>query len=129
MKEKYNILVVDDEVELATIIMESIEIEYNDEQIAFTQAIHGEDALEKISDFSGEFDLILTDLKMPVMNGIDFCRSLHDKKVNVPIIVFTGHGESKEEEELMKLGALSMIKKPYVNKLVDKILSVLPPSA
>ena len=59
------------------------------------------------------FDLILLDIRMPGMSGIDVLRALHAHAVETPVIVLTGHGDIPIAVEAMKFGATDFIEKPY----------------
>src|SRR6516165_2519665 len=56
---------------------------------------------------------IITDVRMPEIDGIELLRRLKALKVNVPIIVVTGHGDVPLAVEAMKIGALDFLEKPF----------------
>ncbi len=58
------------------------------------------------------FDLLITDLRMPRMPGIELLRALHDEQPDLPAIVLTAHGRVDVAVEAMKLGALDFLEKP-----------------
>ena len=58
-------------------------------------------------------DLVVTDLKMPVKNGIDFLRELRAIDADVPVIILTAHGTIATAVEAMKLGAIDYLQKPF----------------
>jgi two-component system response regulator AtoC len=58
-------------------------------------------------------DLVITDLKMPGKDGIEFLRELHQIDVEVPVIVLTAHGAVTTAVEAMKLGAVDYLQKPF----------------
>jgi len=70
-----------------------------------------DDALEALRQESAA--LILTDLKMPGTNGIEFMRKLRALDDQVPVIVLTAHGTVEAAVEAMKLGALDFVAKPF----------------
>ncbi|MEE9614750.1 MAG: response regulator [Thermodesulfobacteriota bacterium] len=93
-----------------------------------TEAGDGVDALKKTSD--GKFDLILTDINMPLMDGLKFISVLRGDDANankaVPIIVITTEGGEAERDKGLELGANSYITKP-INpvQLMDAIREFL----
>ena len=56
---------------------------------------------------------VITDIRMPDMNGIDLLRRLKELKVGVPVIVITGHGDVALAVEAMKIGAADFFEKPF----------------
>ncbi len=71
---------------------------------------NGREALEELS--VSNFDLILTDLRMPVMSGLEFLNALKKEGHDVPVIVITGHASVDSAVEAMKLGAADYLTKP-----------------
>jgi two-component system response regulator AtoC len=69
------------------------------------------DALAFLRDES--VSLILTDLRMPGMNGIEFMRELREQDADVPVIVMTAYGSVESAVEAMKLGAVDFVAKPF----------------
>ncbi|MDK1492542.1 response regulator FixJ [Sinorhizobium sp. 7-81] len=57
--------------------------------------------------------ILVTDLRMPEMSGVDLIRRLGDLKIRIPSIVITGHGDVPMAVEAMKAGALDFIEKPF----------------
>ncbi len=62
---------------------------------------------------SHEYDVIITDVTMPGMNGIEFLRTLRERKIESPVIVITAHGSERLAVEAIKSGAFNYIAKPY----------------
>ena len=61
---------------------------------------------------------VITDVRMPDMSGIELIRRLKDLKVDVPVIVITGHGDVALAVEAMKLGATDFFEKPFNDDLL-----------
>ncbi|MFQ5489582.1 MAG: sigma-54-dependent transcriptional regulator [Phycisphaerae bacterium] len=78
------------------------------EVVTFADPVEARDAIK-----SGSFDLIITDLKMPRMDGVSLARSLREAKCDVPVIVMTAFGTVNSAVEAMKLGASDYIQKPF----------------
>jgi two-component system response regulator AtoC len=69
---------------------------------------------EALASFRAErSDLVITDLKMPGKDGIEFLRELRKIDMEVPVIVLTGHGTVATALEAMKLGAADYLQKPF----------------
>ncbi len=71
----------------------------------------GKDGLEKIDRY--EFDLVLVDLKLPDINGLDLIRATRERDQSVPIVVITGYGTIQNAVEAMRLGASDFLPKPF----------------
>ena len=118
------ILVVDDEQDILETIVNTFEIEFDDGQVNIDVAENGVEALKSFQ--SGKkYDLIVTDLNMPEMNGIELTEKIKELGSSIPVIVFTGHGDIEEQEKLNSLGVLAMIKKPYVEDLIEEVTNSL----
>jgi two-component system chemotaxis response regulator CheY len=82
------------------------------------EAVDGRDAIEKAQELRP--DLILLDLSMPVMNGLDAARELKKIMPNVPLVMFTNHTGAIMEEEARSAGIRSIMSK---NTPYDALLS------
>ena len=94
-------------------------------RVNITEAVNGQEAVAKM--MSGKFDLLLTDMNMPVMGGAELIRFVRNGlKSDMPIVIITTMGESKDRELGMQLGANSYLTKPVdVKELVKTILNYL----
>ncbi|MGD9042389.1 MAG: sigma-54 dependent transcriptional regulator, partial [Desulfobacterales bacterium] len=104
------ILIVDDEKNYLTILSAVLE----DEGFEVLTALGGREALEvhKTSDL----DLIVTDMKMPAMDGIELLEHIKSVDPDLPIIMMTAHGTIDKAVEAMQKGAYSYILKPFDNE-------------
>ncbi|RMG96981.1 MAG: sigma-54-dependent Fis family transcriptional regulator [Candidatus Dadabacteria bacterium] len=101
------VLVVDDDASLRRIL------EYNlaEEGYAVATAASGEEALEKLD--RAAFDLVVTDIKMPGMDGMDLLRRIKAEAPETQVIVVTAFGTIEMAVEAMKAGAAEYITKPF----------------
>lgn len=104
---KKPILIADDEKNIRLTITQALE----KLDIPIESAITGEEALEKLS--KNEYALLLLDLKMPGMDGIEVLRNLRRKGNNVKVLIITAHGTVDNAVEALKLGAVDFIQKPF----------------
>ncbi len=111
----FEILVVDDEQEMLT----SYQKIFKKAGYAVQTAKSAEEALEKLRG-NHNFSLVISDLKMPGMDGLEFLSSLKDNHPHIPIIMVTGYGTIDIGIEAVKNGAFDFIEKPFSNK---KLLS------
>jgi DNA-binding NarL/FixJ family response regulator len=90
------------------------------------EAGNGEEAIEKAQELHP--DLIVLDLSMPVMNGVDAARILRKLMPSVPLIVFSEHSEVFSEEEARSAGVSALVSKSdHVSVLVSKARTLLYP--
>jgi CheY-like chemotaxis protein len=85
-----------------------------------TTAADGEEAIQAAS--TGLYDLILTDLRMPVMDGMDLLRSLRRLSISTHVVMITAYGDVGDFTEAMDLGADAFVRKPFT---VSQILEVI----
>jgi len=103
------ILVVDDEVD----ICRALEFLLIKEGYDVVAANSGERALELFS--KKRFDIVMTDLKMPGISGLDLLREIQALSDNIPVIIMTAFATVESAVEAMKLGASDYIVKPFIN--------------
>lgn len=121
---KGNLLLIDDELELSLSMKELFEEEAKQIYIAK----NGEEALEIMNEFP--IDCVVSDIKMPVMDGLRFMKIAREKGYTQPIIFFTGHGTEQLKEEVRNLGATDLLMKPNFLMLeltIRKYMSKLRP--
>ncbi|MBI5641598.1 MAG: response regulator [Nitrospirae bacterium] len=95
-------------------------------------AMNGLEALDFLSR-EHDFDLILLDINMPVMNGIQFMEKISKENIyrNIPIIVISTEGKEEDTLRALKLGAWGYVVKPFkpflLYELIEKVLAKKPP--
>jgi len=119
MSEKQRILIVDDEPQITRVLRTSLTSHGYDVR----SAADGESALETYGDWRP--DLVLTDLSMPNLNGIELCRRLR-KLSPVPIVVLSVKGEEQTKVEALDAGADDYVTKPFgMDELLARIRAAL----
>jgi len=104
--EKFRVLLVDDEEDFVRTLSERLQMRDLDSQTAFD----GEEALELMED--GIPDVMVLDLKMPGIDGMEVLRRMKKLYPGVQVIILTGHGSDKDEAEARRLGAFEYLQKP-----------------
>jgi two-component system NtrC family response regulator len=104
------ILIVDDEKNYLTILSALLE----DEGFEVLTAPGGAEALEVHK--SSDLDLILTDMKMPKMDGIELLENIKENDPDLPVIMMTAHGTVDKAVEAMQKGAYTYVLKPFDNE-------------
>lgn len=103
---KGNLLLIDDEAELSQSMKELLE----DEAKHIFIANNGEEALSILE--KNNIHCVVSDIKMPVMDGLKFMRIARERGHSQPIIFFTGHGTEQLKKEVRELGAADLLMKP-----------------
>ncbi len=117
------ILVVDDE----TILRKGITTFLQSQGYAIDEASNGKEALEKINKY--KIDLVISDVQMPELNGIELLKKLRDKKIFIPFIVITAFAKIEDAVLCMKLGADDYLTKPInLEELKIKIGKIIKQS-
>src|SRR6266852_4331932 len=106
MTERRRILVVDDEPQITRVLRTSLSSQGYDIRVAND----GETALEIMKDWAP--DLVITDLSMPNMDGLELCRRLRPK-IQVPIIVLSVRGEERAKVQALDAGADDYVTKQF----------------
>jgi DNA-binding NtrC family response regulator len=110
------VLVVDDEEELVSALQERLNLR----GFQTSGATTGEAALEHLA--AEPVDIVLLDLKMPGLGGLEVLRRVRENHPRVEIILFTGHGSQSSVDEGMELGAFDYLMKPVK---ISSLLRVL----
>lgn len=118
---KQVILIVDDEEGLREGLSKLLE----GEGYAVIAAETGEEALQILQ--QSHIDLVLTDMRMPGMDGIELLKKIRERYGELGVIILTGYGQIESYIEAMNFGAIEYVSKPFkVNELkfiVNKVLS------
>ena len=119
MEERRRILVVDDQESMRTLLEDMLEV------IGYetTLADGGEQALALLGE--SQFDMVLSDLNMPGMDGTALLRTIKAKYVGVPVVIITGYGTFHTEKRVMKEGADGYISKPCTLTKIQKTLTAI----
>ncbi|MFN8437251.1 MAG: sigma-54 dependent transcriptional regulator [Cytophagales bacterium] len=117
------ILVVDDEKHIRGSLKEILEYEKH----IVSEATNGKEALEMFED--SNFDVVFCDIKMPVMDGLEFLTKAQDLEKDTQIIVISAHGNIETAVEATKKGAFDFIQKPLdLNRLLLTLRNALDKS-
>jgi DNA-binding NtrC family response regulator len=126
MNNRQSILLVDDDPEFRKAMKKMFEKSGYD----VTVAADGQEGLDALSEKT--FDLIISDLRMPNLNGMELMEELKRRKINLPVIFITAYGEVESYMDLMNLGAFEYINKPVKGQeilaVVRKALESASPS-
>lgn len=123
----YNILIVDDSVTIRAMIKKTLELTGLHIGEIF-EAGNGKEALEHLHD--NWIDIVLSDLNMPVMNGVEMVEAMAEDGLlkAIPVVIISTDGSTTRIEELKEKGVREYIRKPFtpetISKIIDKVLGV-----
>ncbi|MBI5122608.1 response regulator transcription factor [Candidatus Roizmanbacteria bacterium] len=101
------VLIIEDERKLSNIVKKGL----IEEGFAVDQAFDGEEG-QYLAE-SESYDLIILDVMLPKINGLDVCRSLRNKKINTPILMLTAKTTVEDKVEGLNVGADDYLSKPF----------------
>jgi len=106
---EYSILIVDDEPNYLVVLSELLQ----DEGFEVFTAPDGEQGLKIVHDV--DLDIVVTDMQMPGMDGLQFMLKIKEKLPDLPVIVITAYAEVDKAVEAMQVGAFNYLAKPFSN--------------
>jgi DNA-binding NtrC family response regulator len=115
--EPIQILVVDDEPNMRKVLRAMLEHDGHEVHVAED----GAEALRILAE--NHLDLVITDLRMPGMDGMGLLGRIHEQRVGLPVIMITAHGTVDTAVEAIKLGAFDYLTKPFERKTLRQIVS------
>jgi len=119
-----DILIIDDEKAIRKTLTEILSFE----GYKIDEAADGEEGLKKFKEKS--YDVVLCDIKMPKLDGIEFLQKAADASPDIPIIMISGHGNIETAVEAVKKGAYDFISKPPdLNRLLITIRNAMERSS
>ena len=114
------VLIIDDERPIRNSLREILEYE----KLKISEATNGVEALEVLA--KKKFDLVLCDIKMPGMDGIELLSKINENTPELPVIMISGHGNVETAVDALKKGAYDFIEKPIdLNRLLVTVRNAL----
>lgn len=110
MIDQLSVLIVDDDPEF----LKAMRKVFENAGYCVALAGDGKEALEALT--HAPFDLVISDLRMPNLNGIELMEEISRRRLDIPVIFITGYGEVESYMDLMNLGAYEYINKPVNSK-------------
>ena len=111
------VLIVDDEKNIRLTLSQSLE----SLELETDTAVNGEEALAKLKE--KDYRLILLDLRMPGMDGMEVLRRLREIRPDIRVIIITAYGTIESAVDAMKLGAADFIQKPFSPEEIRRLVS------
>ncbi len=116
------ILIIEDEAAIRRVLGKILTEESNDYEVV--EASDGLEGINKIKD--EDYDLVLCDIKMPKMDGVEVLEAARKLKPEIPMVMISGHGDLDTAVNTMRLGAFDYISKPPdLNRLLNTVRNAL----
>lgn len=112
-----SVLVVDDEQQMRSALQATLK----DLDAEVTLCQNGEEALQKL--YKSDYDLIISDMRMPVMTGEELLQACRESKKNTPIVMITAYGTITQAVDAMRLGAYDFITKPFSYEDIEHVVN------
>ena len=121
------ILIVDDETDIRTLFEQRFRKEIRDHEMEFAFAYSGDEALTYLTSLKHEAVLILSDINMPGMSGLELLKRIKQKFENPPPVVMmvTAYGDTENYNQAMEFGADDFLTKPIDFTLLKEKLKSL----
>ncbi len=103
------ILVAEDDSGVRILVSRALALEGHD----VTTAEDGADALDRLIETNGAFDLVLSDIRMPAMTGIELAHEIAASWPDLPVLLMTGYAEQKEAAETLTAIIRGVVEKPF----------------
>lgn len=115
-----NILLIEDDPE----IVKLLNLHFDGSQYNLTACNTGNKAIEKF--LNEEFHLIILDITLPDLNGLEICKMVREKNSHTPILMLTCHGEESDKVLALELGADDYVTKPFgILELMARVKALL----
>ncbi len=118
MTNRPTVLVVDDEAPIRELLTQVLEML----PINIVTSENGEEALKLVTSGRFAFDAILSDIKMPKMDGLTFLLNLRRKENHTPFVILTAYGDKKFAIDALRHGAFDFLEKPFRSEELIKTM-------
>lgn len=123
------ILLTEDDEAVRAFVARALEMDGHD----VVQAEDGEDGFDRLTEYEGEFDLLLTDIQMPFMDGIELARTANRHFPNLKILMMTGYADQRERAEGLDRIVIDVVAKPFtlaqIRRAVGRAMNAEHPAA
>lgn len=123
----FSILIVDDEPDIADLFRQRFRRETRQGQYVLHFASSSEEALQNLAEIRPELIVILSDINMPGMDGLDLLREIKQRRPALPVLMVTAYGDDERRSRADELGANDFLVKPVDFDQLKRQLSRLMP--
>jgi CheY-like chemotaxis protein len=123
----FSILVVDDEPDIADLFRQRFRREVRQGQYVLHFAGSGEEALRRLAEIHPELIVILSDINMPGMDGLELLGEVKQLRPDLPVLMVTAYGDDDRKRRADELGAAAFLAKPVdFDQLKQHLLRLMP---
>ena len=123
----FSILIVDDEPDIADLFRQRFRREVRQEQYVLHFAGSGEEALRRLAEIHPELIVILSDINMPGMDGLELLGEIRRVRPDLPVLMVTAYGDDDRKRRANELGAAAFLAKPVdFEQLKQHLLRLMP---
>jgi CheY-like chemotaxis protein len=123
----FSILIVDDEPDIADLFRQRFRREVRQEQYVLHFAGSGEEALRRLAEIHPELIVILSDINMPGMDGLELLGEIRRVRPDLPVLMVTAYGDDDRKRRADELGAAAFLSKPVdFEQLKQHLLRLMP---
>jgi CheY-like chemotaxis protein len=113
------ILLTEDDDSVRAFVSRALELDGHDVETA----CHGVEALERLTEKQGDYDLLVTDVKMPIMDGIALAHEASGQWPGLPILLMTGFADQRERAEDLAEKIRDVVTKPFTLEQIREAVS------
>ncbi|MBV8505702.1 MAG: response regulator [Alphaproteobacteria bacterium] len=124
----FSILIVDDEPDIADLFRQRFRREVRQGQYVLHFADSGEEALRRLAEIHPELIVILSDINMPGMDGLELLRQVRRLRPELPVLMVTAYGDDERRHRADELGAADFLTKPVdFDQLKQQLVQLMRP--
>jgi CheY-like chemotaxis protein len=125
----FSILIVDDEPDIADLFRQRFRREVRQGRYVLHFAASGEEALRRLGEIRPELIVILSDINMPGMDGLELLHEIRQLRPALPVLMVTAYGDDERRRRADELGANAFLAKPVdFDQLKEQLLQLMPGS-
>lgn len=119
------ILVVDDEADVESLFRQQFRRDLRAKRFQMDFAFSAADALARVADASAKsLILVLSDINMPGMTGLDLLPKLREMRPDVPVIMISAYGDDRRRQQAIEKGAMALLTKPVDFELLRREIDI-----
>jgi CheY-like chemotaxis protein len=123
----FSILVIDDEPDIADLFRQRFRQEVRQGRYVLHFAASGEEALHRFTEIHPELIVILSDINMPGMDGLELLREIKRLRQELPVLMVTAYGDDDRKRRADELGAAGFLAKPVdFDQLKEHLVQLIP---